>query len=60
VGSTLGVFPAAGLVPVAVRHGAVVVIVNGGPTEMDDLADVAVHGSISAVLPALLDGIGAD
>ena len=51
VGSTLGVFPAAGLVPVAVRHGAVVVIVNGGPTEMDDLADVVVQGSISE-LPA--------
>ncbi len=60
VGSTLGVFPAAGLVPVAVRHGAVVVIVNGGPTEMDDLADATVHGSISEVLPALMDEIAAD
>jgi NAD-dependent deacetylase len=54
VGSTLGVFPAAGLVPVAVRHGAAVVILNGGPTEMDDLADVVVRGSISEVLPALI------
>jgi NAD-dependent deacetylase len=54
VGTTLGVFPAAGLVPVAVRHGAVVVIVNGGPTEMDDLADVVVRGSISEHLPALM------
>ena len=60
VGSTLGVFPAAGLVPVAVRHGAVVVIVNGGPTEMDDLADVVVHGSISEVMPALTRALGAD
>jgi NAD-dependent deacetylase len=34
-GSTLAVFPAAGLVPIAVHAGAVVVIVNGGPTEMD-------------------------
>ena len=59
VGSTLGVFPAAGLVPVAVRHGAVVVIVNGGPTEMDDLADVVVNGSISEVLPALVRGLDA-
>ncbi len=59
VGSTLGVFPAAGLVPVAVQHGAVVVIVNGGPTEMDDLADVVVHGSISEVLPALVRGLDA-
>jgi NAD-dependent deacetylase len=60
VGSTLGVFPAAGLVPVAVRHGAVVVIVNGGPTEMDDLADVVVRGSISELLPALTRDLGAD
>ncbi len=57
VGSTLAVFPAAGLVPVAVRHGAVAVIVNGGPTEMDTLADVVVQGSISACLPALVEGL---
>ena len=57
VGSTLGVFPAAGLVPVAVRHGAVIVIVNGGPTEMDSLADVALFGSISECLPALVSGL---
>ena len=57
VGSTLAVFPAAGLVPVAVRHGAVVVIVNGGPTEMDALADLVVQGSISECLPALATGL---
>ena len=57
VGSTLAVFPAAGLVPVAVRHGAVVIIVNGDPTEMDQLADVVVNGSISACLPALVEGL---
>jgi NAD-dependent deacetylase len=53
VGSTLGVYPAAGLVPIAARSGAVVVIVNGGPTEMDAVADVVVNGSISEILPAL-------
>jgi NAD-dependent deacetylase len=57
VGSTLGVFPAAGLVPTAVRHGAIVVIVNGGPTEMDALADVVVYGSISEVLPQMTEGL---
>ena len=57
VGSTLGVFPAAGLVPVAVQHGAVVIIVNGGETEMDSLADVVVQGSISESLPALVEGL---
>jgi NAD-dependent deacetylase len=57
VGSTLAVYPAAGLVPVAVRRGAVVVIVNGGPTEMDALADVVVYGSISDVLSRLAEGL---
>ncbi len=58
VGSTLAVFPAAGLVPVAVRHGAVSIIVNGGPTDLDSLADVVVQGSISECLPALVEGLG--
>jgi NAD-dependent protein deacetylase/lipoamidase len=55
LGSTLGVYPAAGLVPIAVRNGAKVLIVNGGPTELDALADVVVHGSLSDVLPMMLD-----
>jgi NAD-dependent deacetylase len=54
VGSTLGVYPAAGLVPTARRAGASVVIVNGGPTELDHLADVVVTGSISDVLPVMI------
>jgi NAD-dependent SIR2 family protein deacetylase len=36
-----------------------VVIVNGEPTAMDDLADVVVRGSISEVLPAMVEGIPA-
>ncbi len=54
IGSTLGVYPIANVVPVAKHHGADVVIVNGEPTEMDGLADVMVRGSISQVLPAIL------
>lgn len=54
VGSTLGVYPIANVVPLAKAHGAPVVIVNGGPTGMDDLADVRIQGSISEVLPALV------
>jgi NAD-dependent deacetylase len=57
VGSTLGVYPAAGMVPIAARSGAVIVIVNGGPTDLDDLADVVVNGSISAILPQLTEGL---
>ena len=54
IGSTLSVFPIANVVPVAKRHGAKVVIINGEPTEMDELADVIVRGSISDVLEGIL------
>ncbi|HEX4901775.1 MAG TPA: Sir2 family NAD-dependent protein deacetylase [Acidimicrobiales bacterium] len=54
VGTTLGVYPVAGVVPLAKSHGAPVVIVNGGPTEMDDLADVRLEGSSSTLLPAIV------
>ena len=57
VGTTLSVFPAADMVPLAVAHGAPVVIVNAEPTAMDDLADVIVRGSISEVLPAVVAGL---
>jgi NAD-dependent deacetylase len=57
VGSTLAVYPIADVVPVAVMQGARVVIVNGSPTAMDDLADMVITGSISAVLPALVAGL---
>jgi NAD-dependent deacetylase len=53
VGSTLQVFPAANVVPIAARAGAPVVIVNAEPTGMDHLARVVVSGSISEVLPAI-------
>jgi NAD-dependent deacetylase len=55
VGTTLEVQPVAGMVPLACRAGKTVVIVNGSPTAYDSLADVVVRGSISEVLPALLD-----
>jgi len=54
VGSTLGVYPIAGMVPVAKQCGARVVIVNGEPTEMDGIADAVLRGSISEILPRIL------
>ncbi len=54
VGSTLSVYPAAGLVPSAHLSGASVVIVNAEPTDFDAIADVVVRGPISLVLPALI------
>ena len=50
VGTTLQVMPVAGMVPVAARAGARVVIVNDQPTAMDDFADVAIREPIGAVL----------
>ncbi|HEY1828608.1 MAG TPA: Sir2 family NAD-dependent protein deacetylase [Acidimicrobiales bacterium] len=57
VGSTLGVYPAAGLVPIAARSGADIVIMNGGPTELDAYADVLVFGSLSDALSDLVQGL---
>ncbi|MDQ3147345.1 MAG: Sir2 family NAD-dependent protein deacetylase [Actinomycetota bacterium] len=54
VGSTLGVYPAAGVVPVALAQGAGLVIVNAEPTPFDAHADAVLRGSISDVLPALV------
>jgi NAD-dependent protein deacetylase/lipoamidase len=58
VGSTLTVYPAAGLVPVAKSAGAALVILNGEPTPYDAMADAVLRGSISSVLPALVGGSG--
>ncbi len=54
VGSTESVFPSAGVVPVAKRAGARIVIVNAQPTEMDELADSVIRGPIGAILPVLV------
>ena len=57
VGTTLGVFPIADVVPLAVASGARVVIINDQRTEMDDLADVVLRGPIAEILPPLVAGI---
>ncbi len=54
VGSSLQVYPVAGIVPLAVQTDARLVIVNGEPTAMDHLATAVVRGPISEVLPALV------
>lgn len=56
-GTTLGVYPIAEVVPLAVAHGARVVIVNDAPTEMDDLASAILRGALGSVLPALVEGL---
>jgi len=54
VGSTLAVGPVNRCVPIAGRAGAAVVIVNGGPTEMDELAHHVLYGPVGELLPALI------
>jgi NAD-dependent deacetylase len=54
VGSTLTVYPAAGMVPIAKENGAALIILNGEPTPFDPIADAVLRGSISDVLPALV------
>ena len=54
IGTTLGVYPVAGIVPIAQDQGAQVVILNGEATEMDSLADVRLSGSISEILPLIV------
>ncbi len=54
VGSSLSVYPAAGMVPIANEAGAALVIVNGEPTPFDPIADAVVRGSISETLPAVV------
>jgi NAD-dependent deacetylase len=58
VGTKLSVWPIAGVVPVAKEAGARVVILNAEPTEMDELADAVLRGSISELLPWLVGASG--
>jgi len=55
VGTKLSVWPIAGVVPTAKEAGARVVIVNAEPTEMDTMADAVLRGSISELLPQLIE-----
>ena len=54
VGTSLAVYPAAGLVDVAAGGGAKVGIVNAEPTPYDWLADLVVRKPIGTALPRLL------
>jgi NAD-dependent deacetylase len=54
IGTTLGVYPIAGVVPVAKDSGARVVIINAEPTAMDHIADAVIRGQIGSILPQLV------
>jgi len=54
VGTSLTVYPVAGMVPQAVGAGRPVIIVNAEATPFDHLAHAVVRGSTSEVLPRLV------
>jgi NAD-dependent deacetylase len=53
IGTSLGVYPIAGALPMARAAGARIVILNAEPTPFDDVADAVFHDSISKVLPQI-------
>jgi len=53
LGSSLVVYPAAGLPLLAKSHGARLVIVNRDPTDQDPFADLVLHEEIGAVMQAV-------
>ena len=54
VGSTLQVYPVAGVVPAAKEAGARLVIVNADPTQFDRIADAVLHRPIGETLSKLV------
>ncbi len=53
IGTSLQVYPVAGIVPAAKEAGARLVIVNAEPTQFDDIADAVVREPIGVAVPAL-------
>ena len=54
LGSTLAVYPAASMPVHALRAGAKLVIINMGPTAMDDLATLRIEGRAGEVMPRIV------
>jgi len=54
VGTTLQVYPVAGVVPAAKAAGARLVIINAEPTQFDRMADAVLHKPIGETLPMLV------
>ena len=57
VGSTLEVYPVAGLPLDTLRSGGALAIVNRGPTAMDNQATLKLDGSAGEILPRLVEAL---
>ena len=55
IGTSLQVYPVAGLLPLARKGGARVIIANAEPTPMDHLADAVISSPLSEVLPLMCE-----
>lgn len=59
IGSSLVVYPAAGLPASARRNGARLVIINGEETPLDDMADLVIRADIGTVLAVAAERLAA-
>ena len=57
VGTSLQVYPAAGIPGEARSHGGKVAIINNQATALDHEADIIIHGASGQILTALADGL---
>jgi len=53
VGSSIQVYPAAGIPRLALQHGADLCIINAEPTPLDEVARVVIHGKAGEILPQI-------
>jgi NAD-dependent deacetylase len=57
VGTSLGVYPAAGLPDLALANGARLVILNAQPTPFDSAAAAVIRDRLGEALPAIVDAM---
>ncbi len=55
IGTSLAVSPANQLPLEAKRRGARLVIINEGPTEIDDMADIVIRGRLEMLMPEIVE-----
>lgn len=59
VGSSLEVYPVAGLPHLTHQAGGEVIIVNLGPTGLDDIATIKIEADVAQAIPAIVDQVAA-
>jgi NAD-dependent deacetylase len=58
LGSSLEVYPVAGLVPEAKARGARLVLINRDPTDFDSMADLVIHAELGPTMRELAERLG--